>query len=203
MRNILVCLCLIMQLAIASKPEQPDFSINNRELQEPPALPQVYDMVLPDIVSYFSMSHEKQDINAFLPYYPVIMEICAITEPPQYYYATREELLNGCYRGDIGLSLFELQPYQYWNVVSELKEIYLTPKIDSLDNIIRILINYKNVNSAQNITTIEIGDNNYPDTSIIINGQKFYNHDAVVSAFYGLVTKIKNDAYPRETRLGY
>lgn len=203
MRNILICICLTLQLALASKPDQPDFSINNRELQEPPALPQVYDIVLPDIISYFLMPHKKQETNAFLPYSPMVMEICAITGRPQYYYASREELLSGCYRGDIGLSLFELQPYQYWHTISKLKEIHLTPKLDTIDNIIRILVNYRNPNNQQNIITIEIGDNNYPNTSIVINGQRFYNHDEVISRFYGLVTKIKSDAYPRETILGY
>ncbi|RDU72866.1 hypothetical protein CQA66_02980 [Helicobacter aurati] len=200
MRKILCCISIVCYFVLAKAPIEPSFSLHNHEIQEPPALPQVYGMVLPDTINYFSQSHKKQEFNAFLPEFPMIMQVCAITETPVYYYPNREELLNGCYRGDKGLSFFELQPYQYWQTLKALQEVQLIPQIAN-HNVIRILINYKYAYSDQITTTIEIGDSNYPATSIVINGQTFHNNYDVVSAFYGLIKGIQEEAYPRDTAM--
>ncbi|RDU59193.1 hypothetical protein [Helicobacter sp. MIT 14-3879] len=191
--------CLFISFVIAKAPNEPYFSTKSKQLSEPPALPQIYGIELPNnIVEFFPSPPPKESFNAFLPPNPMIMEVCAITGQPLYYYASKEELLNGCYRGDSGLSFFELQPYQYWQALTPLKEVQLIPYNHLVNNVIRILVNYKYVGHDESIASIEIGDTNYPATFISINGQNFQNNYAVMSAFYGLIMEITQEAYLKE-----
>lgn len=199
MKIFWIFICLLC-VATAKKPGDPYFSMKDKQLHEPPALPQIYGLELPDSLGYFLMPPTPSNYNAFLPQEPLILEICAITGQPMYFYPTKESLLQGCYEGDMGLSFFELRPHEYWQALGKLEGVGLVPQEPVTTNIIRIVANYKQPVSGRVLTSVEIGDTNYPATLISINGQSFMNHPEVMSAFYGLIMKLEEDAYPRETR---
>lgn len=179
----------------ANEPYAPDFSLSTHVLGEPPPLPQVYGIELPDVLDYYLQSENQGLRNIFLPDAPMLMEICVIGNT-SYYYPTKEDVMAGCYRGDDGLSLLTLQPYQYWSILTTLRDVQLMPNNLQVPNTPRIIINYKNMTEPQIVLmNIELGEFDNPMSYIAINGQIFqYNRD-VMQIFYGLIYEIQDRMY--------
>ncbi len=182
----------------AEFPYAPDFSLSSHVLQEPPALPQVYGVILPNAWEYYASEPTEQ--NILLPTAPVVMEICAIVDTIVYFYPTKETLMQGCYRGDKGLLHLVLQPYQYLPSLTTLQSVRLMPHNAHTYIYPKIVIYYKSTEQAQNfLTSIELGDFADEHGVLVINGQTFqYNHD-VMLAFHELINEISDSMYLPET----
>ncbi|RDU65721.1 hypothetical protein CQA53_06055 [Helicobacter didelphidarum] len=182
----------------AGKPYNPDFTLSTQMMFEPPPLPQVYGVELPDAWEYYPNPNLKETPNPFLPNTPVLMEVCAITGTVVYSYATQEELLDGCYRNDIGLSFFVLQPYQYWGVLTPLKEVRLMPRNFNAPMNIHAIIYYRVSQTQMPIMTIELGEFDSPISYISINGQIFQHNLEVMRTLFGLIANIEEQTYLKE-----
>ncbi|MWV63114.1 hypothetical protein DCO58_00580 [Helicobacter saguini] len=177
----------------AKEPFSPDFTLNVIQGMEPPPLPQVYGIDVPDIWGQY----EEKNLVAtspLLPETPMIMEVCAITGRPQYAYANSQELLAGCYRGDAGLSLLELQPYEYWESLSSVGRERLMPRGFEAPFNVRVVINYRNARvSNAPFKTIELGEFDSPTSYIAINGQVFQHNLEIMRAIYGVIYDIYDE----------
>lgn len=191
--KIFILICVISFDLRAAEPYSPDFTLNIIQGMEPAPLPQVYGIDVPDIWGQYE---DKLAVpkNVFLPDMPMIMEVCAITGRTQYFYANSVELLQGCYRGDVGLSLLELQPYEYWNTFNALDSSHLMPRSYQAPMNVRVVINYRNARySLDSFKTIELGDFDSPFSYISINGQIFQHNLDVMRAIYGMIYEINDE----------
>ncbi len=205
--KLIVCgvfICFInVNYILAGEPYSPDFSLSTHIISEPPALPQDYGIELPNQWEYYPPPVSEWQKNPFLPNEPMLMEVCAITSKQIYQYNTKEELISGCYRNDVGLSHFILQPYQYWSMLSTLKgaNLVLQSAILSPNQTIspKIVIFYRNINQPKfYYTSIELGDF-YNESSVIVINEKIFQYNIdVMRAFYSLVYEIQQEAYMPE-----
>lgn len=203
MGGLSACVVLCGNGIYAEAPYPPDFSLSNHILQEPPALPQIYNAKLPNAWEYYTMRQSEQ--NAIVPESPVIMEICAIIDRTDYAYPTKEELMDGCYRGDNGLVHLILQPYQYLPFLNSLQYTHLMPSGRQV-HYPQVIIYYKATKHTQNILT-SLEFENLADINgvFMVNDRAYqYNQDAA-SAFYSLIYEMWDSTYlPDEnTEQGY
>lgn len=182
----------------AEAPYSPDFSLSTHTLQEPSALPQNYNMSLPNAWEYYAMQQPEQ--NILVPTTPVIMEVCAITNKTTYIYPTKEALMQGCYSGDNGLLHLILQPYQYLPFLNKLQPMRLMPSTRQVGINPQIVIYYKSTEKTQNVlTSVEFGDLADMNGIFIVNGDPYQYNQDVVSAFYKLIHEVWDTMYLPET----
>lgn len=190
-------LCGIMisfaSFCVAKAPYEPEFSLSVIEGLEPPPLPQVYGIDVPNTwESYENKLEPKKSL--FLPHTPMVMEVCAITGQTQYFYRDARELLDGCYRRDLGLSLLELQPYEYWATLSRISGERLMPRNFNAPFNVHVILNFKNAAiSRESLMTIELGEFNSPLSYISINGQVYQHNLEVMRAIYGMIYQVKEE----------
>lgn len=194
---------LTMSFVYAAKPYEPEFSLSQKTLQEPPMLPQNYGIEIPDVWQYYAPPANIEAKNFFLPDSPMLMEICAITGKTRYSYSTSSELMQGCYRNDEGLSLLTLQPYQYWSMLNQLKGIGLIPNDLSDRKFPVAIINYRDIQNNRILMNIEIGSLLSPVDYIAINSRFFQYNDEVRQVFYSLIATIQAEAYLPEKQFHY
>lgn len=193
--NVMLFTCVLH----ADFPYPPDFSLDMKHLEEPGALSESYSQSVPNSWEYYKYTEEKaKDI---IPNEPMVMEICAIYDTTEYIYHTKEELMLGCNRGDIGLLHLVLQPYQYMPKLHSFQTVNLVP--DYTQNSInpRIVIYYKMNESTNDIlTSIEFGDI-YKDNVFFINERAFKYNEEIVSQFGNLIYEVSDTIYLPETLL--
>lgn len=186
-----VVLCLGANLS-AKEPYNPAFSLNVLQGLEPPPLPQVYGIDMPDIWGGYE-DKSRISANPLMPSAPVIMEACAITGRAMYAYADADALMHGCYRGDAGLSYLQLQPYEYWDTISGLSREKLLRKDSMQPYGVRVVLNFKGIGTRSK--SIEIGDVNSPNGYIAINGEVFYQNFEIARAIYSMIYEINEKRF--------
>lgn len=193
-----LCLLAVFAYAHADFPYAPDFSLSSRVLQEPPALPQIYNIELPDSWNYYAMK-EPPERNALLPEDTMIMEICVSgAQTPQY--PSKEAFIQSCQEGGHGITHLILQPYQYWSAIDSLRSVRLMPASATMHNpmpdIAKVVIFYKSSTQPDSVfTSIELGDFGNENSSFLINGRAFQYNIDVMRVFYGLIAEINDTMY--------
>lgn len=196
--KIIISMATCISGLCAQAPYAPDFSLSTHILKEPPALPQNYNMALPNAWEYYAMKQPEQ--NILVPTTPIVMEVCAIIDRISYIYPTKEALMQGCYRSDNGLLHIILQPYQYLPFLNSLQATRLMPSNNQTNINPQIVIYYKSTEKAQNfLTSVEFGDLADINSTFIVNGIAYQYNQDIISAFYGLITEVWDTMYLPET----
>lgn len=197
LKYVFLDIILLTCVLYADFPNPPDFSLDSKSLKEPQMLTRNYIPFMPDSWEYYKNIEKKT--QEVIPNAAMIMEICVVYDTTKYIYRTKEELMFGCNRGDIGLLHLVIQPYQYMSKLHSLQMANLVPDYTQKSIIPKVVIYYKN-NETTNcvVTSIEFGDLRNDDV-FFINGQAFKYNREIMTEFSNFIYEISDTTYLPET----